>query len=128
MKPKAKTSTTVCVARPAKGERRAFASLDVRPIGGNMEDQDNAIEDTAASEVAWFAVKVAEVGLAVSYALGPAVTIAFLAGWWLGVRTCVSRRSTCGGYGCQRRRASPPPWARRSRRLSAFATSRTWTT
>jgi hypothetical protein len=44
-------------------------------------------EAKAASEVAWFAVKVAVAGLAVNYALGPAVTIAFLAGWRWGVRS-----------------------------------------
>lgn len=48
-----------------------------------MED----IEAKAASEVAWFAAKVAVAGLAVNYALGPAVMIAFLAGWWWGVRS-----------------------------------------
>jgi hypothetical protein len=47
-----------------------------------MED----IEAKAASEVAWFAVKVAVAGLAVNYALGPVVVIVFLAGWWWGVR------------------------------------------
>ena len=55
----------------------------MRPPGGNMED----IEAKAASEVAWFAAKVAVAGLAVNYALGPAVMIAFLAGWWWGVRS-----------------------------------------
>ncbi len=47
-----------------------------------MED----IEAKAASEVAWFAAKVAVAGLAVNYALGPVVVIVFLAGWWWGVR------------------------------------------
>ena len=47
-----------------------------------MEDQ----EAKAASEVAWFAAKVALGSVAVNYLLGPVVVIVFLAGWLWGVR------------------------------------------
>jgi hypothetical protein len=47
-----------------------------------MED----IEAKAASEVAWFAAKVALGAVAANYVLGPVVVIVFLAGWWWGVR------------------------------------------
>jgi hypothetical protein len=47
-----------------------------------MED----LEAKAASEVAWFAVKVAVCAVAANYLLGPVVVIVFLAGWWWGVR------------------------------------------
>ena len=47
-----------------------------------MED----LEAKAASEVAWFAVKVAVGSVAANYLLGPVVVIVFLAGWWWGVR------------------------------------------
>jgi hypothetical protein len=43
-------------------------------------------ETKAASELARFAAKVALVGVAVNYLLGPVVVIVFLAGWWWGVR------------------------------------------
>jgi hypothetical protein len=48
----------------------------VRPPGESM----------AASEVAWFAAKVALGAVAVNYFLGPVVVIVFLAGWLWGVR------------------------------------------
>jgi hypothetical protein len=54
----------------------------VRPPGESMED----IEAKAASEVAWFATKVALGAVAVNYFLGPVVVIVFLAGWLWGVR------------------------------------------
>lgn len=47
-----------------------------------MED----LEAKAASEVAWFAVKVAVAGVAANYLVGPVPVIVFLAGWWFGVR------------------------------------------
>jgi hypothetical protein len=47
-----------------------------------MED----IEAKAASEVAWFAARVATGAVAVNYLLGPMVVIVFLAGWLWGVR------------------------------------------
>jgi hypothetical protein len=47
-----------------------------------MED----LEAKAASEVAWFAVKVAVGTVAVNYFLGPVVVIVFLVGWGWGVR------------------------------------------
>ena len=51
-----------------------------------QEGQEGIADDKAASELAWFAVKVAAAGLAVNYALGPVVVIVFFAGWWWGVR------------------------------------------
>jgi hypothetical protein len=50
-----------------------------------MEGQESQ-EAIAASEVAWFAAKVAVGAVAVNYFLGPVVVIVFLAGWWWGVR------------------------------------------
>jgi hypothetical protein len=47
-----------------------------------MED----IETKAASEVAWFAARVALGAVAVNYLVGPVVVIVFLAGWLWGVR------------------------------------------
>ena len=47
-----------------------------------MEDQ----EAKAASEVAWFAAKVALGAVAANYLLGPVVVIVFLAGWLWGIR------------------------------------------
>ncbi|MGB8293876.1 MAG: hypothetical protein WCG85_00455 [Polyangia bacterium] len=44
------------------------------------------IDAKAASEVAWFAAKVALGTVAVNYFAGPVVVIVFLAGWWFGVR------------------------------------------
>ena len=54
----------------------------MRPVGEGMED----IEAKAASEVAWFAAKVALCAVAVNYFLGPVVVIVFLAGWLWGIR------------------------------------------
>ena len=54
----------------------------MRSAGEIMED----IEAKAASEVAWFAAKVATGAVAANYLLGPVVVIVFLAGWWWGVR------------------------------------------
>ncbi|MGC9985422.1 MAG: hypothetical protein ABSF35_17545 [Polyangia bacterium] len=51
-----------------------------------QEGQEGIADDKAASELAWFAVKVAAAGLVVNYALGPVVVIVFLAGWLWGVR------------------------------------------
>jgi len=59
-----------------------------------MEDQDKAIEAKAASQVAWFAVRVAMGGLAlhlVGFAVdcgpaGDAAAIVFFAGWLFGAR------------------------------------------
>jgi hypothetical protein len=47
-----------------------------------MENQ----ETKAASEVAWFAAKVALGAVAVNCFVGPVLAIVFLAGWWFGVR------------------------------------------
>ena len=54
----------------------------MRPPGEIMED----IETKAASEVAWFAARVALGAVAVNYLVGPVVVIVFLAGWWWGIR------------------------------------------
>jgi hypothetical protein len=51
-----------------------------------QEGQEGIADDKAASELAWFAVKVALAGLVVNYALGPVVVIVFLAGWLWGMR------------------------------------------
>jgi hypothetical protein len=51
-----------------------------------QEGQEGIADDKAASELAWFAVKVAAAGLVVNYALGPVVVIVFLAGWLWGMR------------------------------------------
>ena len=53
----------------------------------DQEGQEGIADNKAASELAWFAVKVALGGLTVSYVLGPVVAIVFLAGWWWGVRS-----------------------------------------
>jgi hypothetical protein len=50
-----------------------------------MEGQESQ-EAIAASETAWFALKVAVGAVAVNYFCGPVVVIVFLAGWWWGVR------------------------------------------
>ena len=75
--------------RLPEGYRREQEGGRVRPVGGSMEDQEGQegiADDKAASELAWFAVKVAAAGLAVNYALGPVVVIVFLAGWLWGTR------------------------------------------
>jgi len=51
-----------------------------------QEGQESIADDKTASELAWFAVKVAAAGLAMNYALGPVVVIVFFAGWLWGTR------------------------------------------
>jgi hypothetical protein len=59
-----------------------------------QEGQEEIADDKAASELAWFAVKVALAGLAIHFAgyaadcaaAGDAAAIVFLAGWLFGVR------------------------------------------
>lgn len=73
-------------ARPCNPNRGGQAALEREQDMEDQGGQETIADDEAASEVAWFAVKVAAAGLAVNYALGPVVVIVFLAGWLWGAR------------------------------------------